>query len=45
LGNPTRFTIKTRGDVEIRFGKELILDAEASIEKTTETIQEAVETL
>ena len=23
MGNPTRFPIKTRGDVEIRFGKEL----------------------
>ena len=45
FGNPVRFPVKTRGDVEIRFGKELELVPDASIEETTETIQKAVETL
>ena len=45
FGNPTRIPVKSRGDVEIRFGDQLDLNPEASIEETTEAIQKAVETL
>ena len=45
FGNPTRFPIKRRGDVKITFGKQLNLNPEDSVEKTTEVIQHSVETL
>ncbi|MBK49684.1 MAG: hypothetical protein CL768_01405 [Chloroflexi bacterium] len=45
FGNPTRIPVKSRGDVEIRFGDQLDLNPDASIEETTEAIQKAVETL
>ena len=45
FGNPTRFPIKRRGDVKITFGKQLNLNPEDSVEKTTEAIQRSVETL